>query len=212
GSRGRSPTGTGSTPGRGSARSSKNNPESARHCSPGGGIESRSHPEVSPMPVDPARAKSLVLAASELANPAERAAYLKRECGGDADLRARVEARLRANYASPLPEPGVADATAAFVPEEPATARCGADASAPTSDYPGKDEQAGAVIGGKYTLVEPIGEGGMGAGWRGGQSGPGRGDVAGEVVKPGVGRPQGVAAFEAGRARRGGGGAPQDPQ
>ena len=39
------------------------------------------------MAVDSARAKSLFLAASELADPAERAAYLERECGGDAALR-----------------------------------------------------------------------------------------------------------------------------
>ena len=39
------------------------------------------------MAVDAARAKSLFLEASELADPAERAAYLERECGGDAELR-----------------------------------------------------------------------------------------------------------------------------
>ena len=33
------------------------------------------------MAIDPARAKSLFLAASEIADPAERAAYLDRECG-----------------------------------------------------------------------------------------------------------------------------------
>ena len=48
------------------------------------------------MAVDGARAKSLFLNASELANPAARAAYLERECGGDAELRARVEALLAA--------------------------------------------------------------------------------------------------------------------
>ena len=55
------------------------------------------------MAVDAARAKSLFLAASDLADPAERAAYLERECGGDAELRGRVEALLRANDAAPLP-------------------------------------------------------------------------------------------------------------
>ena len=40
------------------------------------------------MTVDAARVKSLFLEASELADPAERAAYLERECGGDAELRA----------------------------------------------------------------------------------------------------------------------------
>ena len=55
------------------------------------------------MAVDAARAKSLFLAASDLADPAERAAYLECECSGDADLRARVEALLHANDAAPLP-------------------------------------------------------------------------------------------------------------
>jgi len=55
------------------------------------------------MAFNAARAKSLFLAASELADPTERAAYLDRECGGDAELRARVEALLRANDAAPLP-------------------------------------------------------------------------------------------------------------
>jgi len=54
--------------------------------------------------IDPARAKSLFLAASDLADPAERASYLDRECSGDAELRTRVEALLRANDAAPLPE------------------------------------------------------------------------------------------------------------
>ena len=58
------------------------------------------------MAVDAARAKSLFLDASDLADPAERAAYLDRECGGDAELRARVEALLAADdRAGPFPEP-----------------------------------------------------------------------------------------------------------
>jgi hypothetical protein len=39
------------------------------------------------MAVDAARAKSLFLAASDLADPAERAAYLDRECGGHEQAR-----------------------------------------------------------------------------------------------------------------------------
>ena len=49
------------------------------------------------MSIDAERAKSLFLAASDIADAAERAAYLDRECGGDADLRARVDALLKAN-------------------------------------------------------------------------------------------------------------------
>ena len=63
------------------------------------------------MAVDAARAKSLFLNASDQSDPAERAAYLDRECGDDAELRGRVEALLRANDASPLPPPGTEDAT-----------------------------------------------------------------------------------------------------
>ena len=55
------------------------------------------------MAVDAARAKSPFLAVSDLVDPAERATYLDRECGGDAELRARVGALLRANDAAPLP-------------------------------------------------------------------------------------------------------------
>ena len=49
------------------------------------------------MAVDAARAKSLFLTASDLTDPAERAAYLERECSGDAELRALVEALLAAD-------------------------------------------------------------------------------------------------------------------
>ena len=49
------------------------------------------------MGVDAGRAKELFLNASDLANPAERAAYLERECGGDVELRHRVEALLSAH-------------------------------------------------------------------------------------------------------------------
>ena len=44
------------------------------------------------MSVDPALAKTLFLHASDLTDPAERAAYLERECGADGELRNRVEA------------------------------------------------------------------------------------------------------------------------
>jgi hypothetical protein len=46
------------------------------------------------MAVDPSRVKSLFLAAADLADPAQRAAYLDRACGEEAELRARVEALL----------------------------------------------------------------------------------------------------------------------
>jgi serine/threonine protein kinase len=144
------------------------------------------------MAVDPARAKSLFLAAADLADPAERAVYLDRECGKEAELRARVEALLRANDAAPLPEPGPADGTATFAPDTPA-------APGPTTDHPRKDEKAGSVIAGKYTLVELIGEGGMGSVWRARQTEPVKRFAAVKLIKAGMDSKQVLARFEAER-------------
>src|SRR5277367_6294022 len=105
------------------------------------------------MAVDAARAKSLFLAASDIADPAERAAYLGHECGGDADLRGRVEALLRANDAAPLPPPEPGDGTSAHDP----------DRGPPTADFDDRTARVGAILGGKYKLIEEIGEGGMGS-------------------------------------------------
>src|SRR5215469_12558014 len=99
------------------------------------------------MAVDAARAKSLFLAASDLADPAERAAYLDRECAGDAELRARVEALLRANDAAPLPPDRPGEATGAHVPE----------LLPGTEDYGDPTARVGATLAGKYKLVEQIG-------------------------------------------------------
>ena len=69
------------------------------------------------MAFDAARAKSLFLAASDLPDGTERAAYLDRECGSDAALRVRVEALLRANDASPLEPAGAGDETGTRAPD-----------------------------------------------------------------------------------------------
>src|SRR5216683_7933751 len=102
------------------------------------------------MAVDAARAKSLFLAASDLSDPAQRAAYLERECGGDAELRGRVEALLRANDAAPLPPAGAGDGTSAHAP----------DRLPETEDYGDPTARVGSVVAGKYKLIEEIGEGG----------------------------------------------------
>src|SRR5262245_32165395 len=111
------------------------------------------------MPVDNARAKSLFLAAADLADPAERAAYLVRACGSDPELRARIEALLQANDVVPAAAP---DGTGAYTPG-------GHGAAGVVSD---PTPLIGAVIANKYTLVEITGEGGMGSVWRAKQSEP----------------------------------------
>jgi serine/threonine protein kinase len=133
-----------------------------------------------------ARAKSLFLATSDLADPAERAAFLDRECGGDAELRARVEALLRANDAAPLPP--APEATVDSADGQPATE----DRADPTA-------RVGAVLAGRYKLVEAIGEGGMGSVFLAQQTEPVKRAVAVKVIKAGMDCRAVLARFEAER-------------
>ncbi len=147
------------------------------------------------MPAPAARAKTLFLHASDLPDPAERAAYLARECGDDAELRARVEVLLRANDASPLPPPSTEDATIDSDPEqEPANGATGVHAPKPNLD-PHTDSitvdhdttaQPNLLIAGRYTLQQKIGEGGMGEVWVAKQSEPVKRKVAVKLIKPGM--------------------------
>jgi eukaryotic-like serine/threonine-protein kinase len=138
------------------------------------------------MPADPAAAKALFLEAAAIDDPAARAALVSERCGADADLLARVNALLVAN------DRALANAATA-------STDTGAAPDGPTADYPGAGEQAGAVIGGKYALVEPIGEGGMGAVWRAKQTEPVKRVVAVKLIKAGMDSRSVVARFEAER-------------
>jgi serine/threonine protein kinase/WD40 repeat protein len=141
------------------------------------------------MAVDAARAKSLFLAASDLADPAERAAYLDRECGGDAELRARVEALLRANDAAPLPPGDEANRTGPYRPNDPKRSEEHGDPTA----------HVGAVLAGRYKLVEEIGAGGMGSVFMAQQTEPVKRAVAVKVIKAGMDSRAVLARFEAER-------------
>jgi serine/threonine protein kinase len=156
------------------------------------------------MAADPARAKSLFLDAVDLAAPAERAAYLARECGADAELRGRVEALLRAHETAgesheastdvdvnsaadlgagePMVEP--ATRTQAPVPRQSTT---DPDQAAPVPDVP---------IAGRYTLLQKIGEGGMGEVWVAKQSEPVKRKVALKLIKPGMDSRAVIQRFE----------------
>jgi len=141
------------------------------------------------MPIDPARAKSLFLAASDLDDPAERAAYLDGECGGDAELRHRVEALLRANDAAPPLPPEAGDGTSAHV----------AAHDAPTREHGDPTARIGSILAGRYKLIEEIGEGGMGSVYLAQQTEPVKRAVAVKVIKAGMDSKAVLTRFEAER-------------
>jgi len=141
------------------------------------------------MAVDAARAKSLFLAASDLDDPAERTAYLDRECCSDAELRGRVEALLRANDAAPLPRAERREATSTPLPDRPV----------PTENHGDPTARVGSVVAGRYKLIEAIGEGGMGQVFMAQQTEPVRRAVAVKVIKAGMDSKAVLARFEAER-------------
>ncbi len=125
--------------------------------------------------------ESLFLAALEKPTPAERQAFLDDACGGDAALRARVQMLLEADARVR----GILDQPAPFSPEL-------------TGAYL-PNEQAGAVIAGRYKLLEAIGEGGMGTVWVAEQTQPVRRKVALKLIKAGMDSKSVLARFDAER-------------
>ena len=132
----------------------------------------------------------LFAAAIAIADPEERAVLLERECAGRPELRLRLDQLLDEHFRSnPL-----LDQPASIKPEDRSATR-----ERERRDDRGKDEQAGVVIAGKYTLVEVIGEGGMGSVWRAKQTEPVKRFVAVKLIKAGMDSKQVLARFEAER-------------
>jgi serine/threonine protein kinase/Tfp pilus assembly protein PilF len=100
--------------------------------------------------------------------PEERAEYLDQACAGQPAVRAAVEAMLAAHAT------GERMATAQF--------QAGVD--------------AGTVIAGRYTLVQKLGEGGMGEVWVAKQTEPVKRRVAVKLIKPGMDSRAVLARFE----------------
>jgi hypothetical protein len=121
------------------------------------------------------RERSIFFDALKLSAPAERAAFLDRECGADASLRAMVESLLQNHKEDDfMAKPGEA------------------------SRFSAVTEQPGDMIG-RYKLMEQIGEGGFGAVYVAEQREPVRRWVALKISKLGMDTKQVVARFEAER-------------
>src|SRR5215469_10080719 len=130
----------------------------------------------------------LFAAAAAIADSSERAALLDKECAGRPDQRLRIDQLLAAYFRSdPLDSP------------DPKPSGPHADPAAATKSYRTSMEVVGTVIASKYTLVEAIGEGGMGSVWRAKQSEPVKRYVAVKLIKAGMDSKQVLARFEAER-------------
>jgi eukaryotic-like serine/threonine-protein kinase len=128
--------------------------------------------------------ETLFLTASEIANPAHRAAYLDAACAGNPALRERLERLLTAE--APARELWGDDPPPPGAPTDPIVG------SFPLAEGPG------SVIG-RYKLLEQIGEGGMGVVYMAEQEEPVRRRVALKIIKLGMDTRSVVARFEAER-------------
>jgi eukaryotic-like serine/threonine-protein kinase len=131
------------------------------------------------MPAEVKSVKELFLAAAALPST-ERPAFLADACGPDPGLLAAVERLLAAHerpdsLLDPVPPGGL--------PHE----------------YHKPFGQAGTIVGGRYKLVELIGEGGMGEVWVAQQTEPVQRAVAVKLIKPGMDSKLVQARFEAER-------------
>src|SRR5262245_37902785 len=137
------------------------------------------------MPPARDQVKAVFLAALDQATLADRAAFLEQACGPDADLRQRVEALLQAHDRTNL------------LLDRPAAEHLDAKQTA-LGDATVSDDQPG-VVAGRYTLLQRIGEGGMGTVWMAEQTEPVKRLVALKLIKAGMDSQRVIARFEAER-------------
>ena len=115
----------------------------------------------------------LFAAVIAIADPAERAALLERECAGRPDLRNRIEQLVGAHFKSNA------------LLDVPATDQTASHASngSETESLPIAAEVPGTVIAGRYKLLQQIGEGGMGSVWMADQTEPVKRRVAVKLIR-----------------------------
>ena|GEM_PF-1929330 len=122
--------------------------------------------------------------AVEIDAAADREAYLAAACAGEPDVRRDVDDLLRAlaRAGSFLDRPAVTPPTATGPPPDPAP--CAA---------------VGAVIAGRYKLLQVVGEGAMGTVFMADQTNPIKRRVAVKIIKAGMDSARVLARFEAER-------------
>jgi len=137
------------------------------------------------MPIATPSLDTIFCEAVEIADTDARAAYLARACGTDIGLRQRIDALIAAHFqaGSFLDRP--AESLADNTPLDP-------------GNHPSDSQEPGSVIG-PYTLVEKVGEGGMGAVYVADQTLPVSRRVALKVIKAGMDTREVVARFKAER-------------
>src|SRR5882672_1764197 len=113
--------------------------------------------------------------------PGQRAAYLERACGGDDDLRRKVETLLKGH-----------DQVGDFLENSPRTTFLQGKSQISAGEKPGDRI-------GHYKLLQQIGEGGCGVVFMAEQEEPVRRRVALKIIKPGMDTKSVIARFEAER-------------
>jgi serine/threonine protein kinase/tetratricopeptide (TPR) repeat protein len=123
---------------------------------------------------------------------AERAAFLDAACGGDADLRARVERLLAAlprigGFLGASPAPADRPAAAGAIDDNAGgverTARQVLDRPAASGTIDDPADGTGTIIAGRYKLLQQVGEGGMGTVWMAEQTEPVKRRVAVKLIR-----------------------------
>jgi serine/threonine protein kinase/WD40 repeat protein len=128
---------------------------------------------------DPQRVRAIFLEAVENHAPDQWSTFLDQACGGDPDLRRRIDVLLRAHEQAD----SRLDVT---------TLRPEAVLNQPVAETPG-------TVLGPYKLVEQLGEGGMGVVWMAQQTEPVKRLVALKLIKRGMDSRQVLARFDAER-------------
>ncbi len=148
------------------------------------------------MTQDRERLESLFDAARELADPAERKAFLDAQCAQDEPLRSRLEGLLSAEGEA---ERFFADcAPALALPAKDGLQEKAADSATAARLDATVDQPLGTRIS-HYKVLEKIGEGGCGVVYVAEQEEPIRRRVALKLIKPGMDTKQVVARFDAER-------------